>query len=311
MKTLGRHLKDYLTLRRQLGYKLYVAGSSLHSFVRFAQHHGARFINTQLALRWATLPANITQHQRARRLAMVRGFAEYLSKFEARTEVPAQKLLPSRARRPEPYLYTKKEVFRLIAAARQIAPSHQIKGLTLGTLLGLLAVTGMRVGEALALNRDDLDFAAALLTVRQAKGNKSRLVPLHSSTVDALQQYARIRDEICLQPKGPTFFVWEGGGPLHYQLTWEWFRVAAAQAGLRQPGGGRGGPRIHDLRHYFAIRTLLNWYRCNADVEAQLPQLATFLGHVHVSDTFWYISAVPELLDLATRRWERAEKGEK
>lgn len=192
-----------------------------------------------------------------------------------------------------------------------MAPSSKIKGVALGTLLGLLGVTGMRVGEALAVNREDLDFAGALLTIRRAKGNKSRLVPLHASTVKALQRYARIRDRIYPQPCSPKFFVWEGGRPLRYQITWEWFRVAACQAGLRQLGGGRGGPRIHDLRHYFAIRTLLNWYHCDADVDARLPQLATFLGHVHVSDTYWYVSAVPELLELATRRWERAEKGQK
>jgi integrase/recombinase XerD len=311
MKTLSRHLKDYLTLRRQLGFKLHVEGSSLQSFVRFAREQGARFINTKLALRWAMLPDKITQKRRACRLGVVRGFAEYLAMFEPRTEVPAQKVFRSQVQRPEPYLYTDKQVLQLIEAARQIAPSHKMKGLTFGTLLGLLAVTGTRVGEALALDREDVDFPRTLLTIRRAKGNKSRLVPLHPSTVQALQRYARARDEFYPQPMGPKFFVWEGGAPLHYQPAWKWFRVAACRAGLRQLGGGRGGPRIHDLRHYFAVRTLLNWYRSDADVEARLPELATFLGHVHVSDTYWYVSAVPELLELATRRWERAEKGQK
>jgi len=311
MKTLGRHLKDYLALRRQLGFKLYVDGSYLRSFVRFAREQRARFINTKVALLWATLPAKITQMQRARRLGVVRGFAGYLRMLEPRTEVPSPKVLPFRAFRPEPYLYTEKQVDQLIGAARQIDPAHKIKGLTLGALLGLLAVTGMRVGEALALSRDHLDFTEALLTIRWAKGNKSRLVPLHLSTVQALQRYARLRDKIYPQTVSPNFFIWEGGRPLRYQVAWEWFRVAACQAGLRQLGGGRGGPRIHDLRHYFAIRTLLNWYRDDADVDARLPELATFLGHVHVSDTYWYISAIPELLALATCRWERAEKGRK
>ena len=311
MKSLSRHLKDYLTLRRQLGFKLFVEGSFLRSFVRFAREQGAKCVTTKLALRWAMLPANITQTQRARRLGVVRGFAEYLRLHEPRTEVPAQKLIPFRVHRPEPYLYSDKQVLQLIGAARQIDPRHKIKGLTLGTLCGLLAATGMRVGEALALDRKDIAFAEALLTIRWAKGNKSRLVPLHPSTVEALQKYARLRDEIYLRPIGPKFFVWDRGAPLRYQITWEWFRVAACQAGLRQLGGGRGGPRIHDLRHYFAVRTLLNWYRGDVDVDARLPELATFLGHVHVSDTYWYLSAVPELLQLATRRWERAEKGGK
>lgn len=311
MKTLTDHFKDYAGLRRQLGFKFYQESSLLGSFVRFAQEQGAKCVTTKLALHWAMLPANAGQRQRARRLSVVRGFAEYLKTREPRTEVPAKKLIPFRAYRPKPYLYSDKQVRQLISAARQVEPQHKIKGLTLGTLLGLLAVTGMRVGEALALDRQDVDFAGGLVTIRCSKGNKSRLVPLHSSTVQALQRYARIRDKLFPQAIGPSFFVWQGGRSLRYQVAWEWFREAAWQADLRPLGGGRGGPRIHDLRHYFAVRTLLNWYRGDTDVDARLPELATFLGHVHVSDTYWYVSAVPELLALATRRWERAEKGAK
>jgi integrase/recombinase XerD len=309
MKTLSRHLGDYLRLRRQFGFKFYVEGSYLSSFVGFAREQGAKFISTKLALQWATLPANITQKQRARRLGVVRGFAEYLRALEPRTEVLSPKLLPARAFRPEPYLYAEKQVDRLIWAARQIDPRHKIKGLTLSTLLGLLAVTGMRVGEALALDRADVDFAEALVTLRRSKGNKSRLVPLHYSTAQALEHYARGRDKLYPHPVSQSFFVWEGGGRLSYQVAWGWFREAACQAGLRPLGGGRGGPCIHALRHRFAVRALLNWYRLDVDVDAHLPELATFLGHAHVADTYWYVSAVPALLALATRRWERAEKG--
>jgi integrase/recombinase XerD len=311
MKTLDRHLGDYLTLRRQLAFKFYLEGSYLRGFVGFAREQGARFITVKLALKWATLPGNITQKQRARRLGVVRGFAEYLGALDARNEVLSPKLLPARAFRPEPYLYSEKQVEQLIGAARKIAPGHKIKGLTLSTVLGLLAVTGMRVGEALALDLADIDFAQALLTLRRSKGNKSRLVPLHATTVQALKRYARLRDKLYPQPVSSAFFVWEGGARLRYQVAWEWFREAACQAGLRQLGGGRGGPRIHGLRHCFAVRTLLNWYRRDVDVDAHLPELATFLGHAHVTDTYWYVSAVPELLALATRRWERAEKGRK
>ena len=311
MKTLGRHLKEYLALRRQLGFKFYVEGSHLGSFVRFARECGVKIITTKLAVRWATRPANIAQKQRAKRLGVVRGFAEYLQPLEPRTEVPSPKLLPARVFRPEPFLYTDNQVDQLIGAARQIDPQHPIKGLSLSTLLGLLAVTGMRVSEALALDRKDVDLSDALVTLRHSKGNKSRLIPLHSSTVLALKEYARIRDELYPQPFTPRFLLWEGGGRLRYQVAWEWFREAACRAGLRPLSGGRGGPRIHDLRHRFAIRTLVNWYHGSADVDARLPELATFLGHGHVSDTYWYVSAVPELLALATRRWERAEKGAK
>lgn len=311
MKTLSYHVRNYLTLRRQLGFKSYVEGSFLHNFVRFAREQKARFVSAKLALQWSVLPANITQKHRAQRLGVVRGFAQYLKLFDRHTEVPSPKMLPARTCRPSPFLYTEKQVEHLICSAHQIEPGYKIKGLTLGTLLGLLATTGMRVSEALALDRDHVDVAGALLTIRWAKGNKSRLVPLHHSTVQALQRYARARDKIYPRSTTPSFFVWVGGRRLRYQVAWEWFRVAACDAGLRALGGGRGGPRIHDLRHYFAVRTLLNWYRREADVDVHLPELATFLGHAHVSDTYWYISAVPELLALATHRWERAEKGRK
>ncbi len=253
MKNLNQHLADYLKLRRQLGYKLKEAEFLLRNFVHFIEQEGTGVITAKLAVRWAARP-NIKPAQSGSRLSVVRRFAAYVSAHDARTEVPAQKLLPYHLCRRDPYHYTDEDVQRLINAARQIDRSGQIKGPTLATLFGLLAVTGMRVGEALALDCRDVDLKRALLTVRLAKG------------------------------------------------------IIACQIGLRQPGDLRG-PRVHDLRHYFAIRTLLNWYQSGADVEAHLPELATYLGHVHVRDSYWYLSAVPELLKLATLRWERAEKG--
>ena len=310
MKTLHEHLENYLKLRRRLGYKLVIAGILLRSFVRFAEQEGAKRINTQLALRWATLPSKSTQAQKANRLGMVRRFAEYVSALEPQTEVPPQKLIPYQFRRQEPHHYTEENVVQLVEAAHQIDPANPIQGPTLGTLLGMLAVTGMRVGEALTLEREDVNLNQRLLTLRRTKGNKTRLVPLHPSTVQALQRYAGLRDEIYPQPTSPTFFVWNGGGRLFHCTLHRWFLLVACQIGLRRPGGRRG-PRIHDLRHYFAIRTLLNWYQSHVDVEVHLPELATYLGHVHVRDRYWYLSAVPALLALATRRWEQAEKGAK
>jgi integrase/recombinase XerD len=307
MKTLKVHLDNYLKLRRQLGYKMETAGYLLRHFVRLAEQEGANCISTTLAVRWAAKP-DVKPLQRGNRLGMVRRFAAYVSAHDARTEVPAQKLLPCHLVRREPFQYSDEDVLRLIEGARQIAPSDKIKGPTLGTLLGLLAVTGMRVSEALALECADVDLDQALLTLRMTKGNKARLIPLHSSTVIALRQYASIRDDVYPKRVTTSFFVWEEGGRLIYDSVNRWFLLVACQTGLRRPGDRRG-PRVHDLRHYFAIRTLLNWYRSHADVEARLPELATYLGHVHVRDSYWYLSAVPELLKLATLRWERAEKG--
>ena len=308
MKALRVHLDDYLRLRRKLGYKLVVPEILLRSFVRFAEQEGATFISTKLALRWATTGSNISPTQRGHRLGMVRQLAEYVSAHDARTEIPAQKLLPYHFHRRELCQYSDENVQQLIAAAQRSAPSSQIKGPTLGTVLGLLAVTGMRVGEALALDCGDVDLKRELLTIRHAKGNKARLVPLHPSTAITLHRYAALRDNVYPQRSNPGFFVWEGGGRLIYDSVNRWFLLVACQIGLRKPGD-QLGPRVHDLRHYFAIRTLLNWYRSDVDVDARLPELATYLGHVHVRDSYWYLSAVPELLKLATRRMPRMAKG--
>ena len=309
MKSLKLHLEDYLRLRRQLGYKMAEAEFLLGSFVRFAEENSASHISTKLALRWAVRP-HIQRPQCAARLGMVRRFATYVSAHDARTEIPAEKLLPYRFSRRDPWHCTEAEVLRLIQKAEQIAPADKIKGPTLGTLVGLLAITGMRVSEALALEREAVDWKQGLLTLRRTKGNKARLVPLHPSAVQALRRYAAIRDELYPQPAHPSFFVWEEGSRLAYNTVNRWFLLVACQIGLRRPGDRRG-PRIHDLRHYFAVRALLNWYRAGADVEARLPELATYLGHVHARETYWYLSAVPELLQLATLRWERAGKGGK
>ena len=309
MTRLAVHLDKYLKLRRQLGYKLRVSAILLRNFVRFAEEEGASFITTKLALRWSS-PPNLKPVQRGNRLGVVRRFAEYVSATDARTEVPAQKLLPCQYVRRPPFLYRDEDVLQLIDQAHNIDPSSALKGPTFGTLLGLLAVTGMRVGEALALDREDVDLKADLLTIRRAKGNKSRFVPLHASTKQALQCYAGIRDKVHPKPLSSSFFVWEKGTRLLHCTVNRWFLLLACQLGMRKPGD-RGGPRIHDLRHYFAIQTLLNWYRSNTDVEARLPELATYLGHVHVRDSYWYLSATPQLLKLATLRLERREKGAK
>jgi integrase len=230
-----------------------------------------------------------------------------LSAIDPRTQIPPQKLLPYQFRRQTPYLYRDEEVLRLIAAARQINPSNKLKGATYATLFGLLSATGMRVGEAIALDREDVDLKNDLLTVRRAKGNKSRFVPLHASTGRAFQRYAEIRDKTFPEPISRSFFVSERGTRLRHCTVNRWFLWAARQIGLRKRGERRG-PRLHDLRHRFAINTLLTWYRSNTDVEARLPELTTYLGHVHVRHTYWYLSAAPELLRLATLRYERAER---
>jgi integrase/recombinase XerD len=307
MSKLSLHLSNYLTTRRQLGFKLVMPGRLLRNFVRFAERKRARFITTRLALRWAVQPPNILLAQRANRLGMVRRFAEYLSAIDYRTEIPPQKLLPYQFRRQAPYVYSEEEVARLIQTARRINPRQELKGVTYETLFGLLAATGMRVGEAIALDREDVNLKNDLITIRRAKGNKSRFVPTHPSTSQMLLRYAALRDRTFPDPISKSYFVSERGTRLLHCSVNRWFLWAARQLGLRKRRE-RGGPRLHDLRHRFAINILLAWYRSKTDVEARLPELATYLGHVHVRHTYWYLSAAPELLRLATLRLERAQK---
>lgn len=306
MKTLADHVEDYLRLRRQLGFKLQAAAVFLRKFARFAEGKHAAFITTRLVLEWATESPHMGRSQKANRLGAVRRFAHYLSSIEPRTEVPAQKLLPYQFRRRAPHIFSPEDVLRLINETRQIESAIPIKGASYATLIGLLAVSGMRVGEALGLDRDNVDLSRGLLTLRQTKGNKSRLVPLHPATCNALKAYAALRDGTFPKPHCSRFFVSERGTRVRHCTVNRWFLLVACQLGWRRPGD-RNGPRLHDLRHHFAIQTMLRWYREGADVETHLSELSTYLGHVHVRDTYWYLSAVPELLQLATLRCIRKE----
>lgn len=308
MKRLAIHLDEYLELRHKLGFRLRLAGGLLRRFVLFAYEKRASFITTKLAVQWATQPADCQPAQWANRLGIVRRFALYVSGTDPRTEIPLQEMLPHRYHRKSPYLYSDQEVCRLIQAARKVPSPKDLRAVSHATLFGLLAVTGMRVGEAIGLDRNDVDLHHGILTVRQAKFNKSRLVPVHFTTRKQLRAYERMRDRICPRPNTPSFFISERGTRLTDCTVRRWFVIVSHRIGLRAPTDRRG-PRIHDLRHRFAYRTILNWYRRDVDVEAHLPELTTYLGHGHVADTYWYISATPELLRLATQRLERRKGG--
>lgn len=309
MNELQAALDEYLAVRRAFGVKLRLAGRLLQRFVDFAEHEGATVITTDLALRWATLPADVQPAQWANRLGMVRRFAQYQRAMDPRTEVPPSDLLPHRFHRPSPYIYTDDEVRHLINAAQQLSSVTELRPHTFTTLFGLFAVTGMRTNELLHLDRDDVDLMHGILTVRGTKFGKSRYVPVHTSTQRALRRYADQRDLLCHNPLSPSFFISERGTRLtEWSLRWTFVKLSR-QIGLRGPSDSRG-PRLHDFRHRFAVNTLLRWYRSGIDVEQHLPELATYLGHVHVSDTYWYLTAIPELLHLAARRLEQTRRGE-
>ena len=302
MSDLRMAVDDYITMRRRLGYKLERAGSLLPEFAKYVERSGSSVITARLAVAWATKPPGEKRRWHSRRLSMVRCFAKYMQTLDPRTEIPSAELLPYRNVRSNAYLYSDEDVLALMDAARRLTGT--LRPHTYATLLGLLATTGMRLGEAIALDRADFNEPEALLVVRHAKFAKSREVVLHATTVDALRSYARVRDRIVPRVRGPSFFVSQSGTRLFHQNFQVAFMLLVRDAGLQDRRPRR--PRIHDLRHSFAVRTLIDWYREGADVEARLPRLSTYLGHVNPSTTYYYLSAAAELVGLAAGRLERA-----
>lgn len=312
MSSLTDQLHDYLSMRRALGFRLVEAEIYLKDFCAFMQRHGQKIVTARLALEWAIAPAHIRPTSWAGRLTTVRPFARYLTGFEPRTEVPDTRLLPFRPKRAKPYLYSQREICRLMAAAEALPSRQALRPWTMRTLIGLLAVTGMRLGEALALMREDVDLKADILTIRGSKFQKSRLVPLHPSTSRAIALYAQRRDafldqrdsERAQHRRDGNFLLTGRGRKFWASEVHKSFYVISRAAGLRGPGINRG-PRLHDLRHRFATETLLRWSRTGTEIERQMPVLTTYLGHSNISDTYWYLSAHPELMRHAALRLER------
>ena len=299
MTGIRQAVQDYLTVRRALGYKLEDHGWLLADFASFMEAAAAAAITTRLALAWATLPEDTLPSWHAARLRVVRGFARHLKALDPATEVPPAGLLACRNRRAVPYLYSEAEVSALMAATASLRPS--LHAATHRTLIGLLAVTGMRLGEAIRLDRADLGAAEGILTIRDSKFAKSRQIPLHPSTLAALTGYGQLRDQHFPQPKTPALLVSTAGTRLISQGIHYVFARLVRQAGLK-PSSQECRPRLHDFRHSLAVNTLLGWYREGLDVQARLPVLSTFLGHSKPANTYWYLSAVPELLALAAER---------
>jgi integrase len=305
MSALRDALPQYVSLRRALGAKLQEPARTLKHFVEFFEREGAEFITSELALRWAMQPEGVQHATWARRLGMVRRFAAWFSTTDARTEIPPQRLLPARKKRNTPHIFTEQEIGQLMAEAARLTSATGMRALTYQTLIGLLAATGLRPGEALALDRSDVDLENGILAIRQTKFGKSRFVPISDSTCQALQQYSKQRDAICLQRSTNAFLVSERGDRLQGCSVRRTFAGISITIGLRRPMGSRRfgrGPRLQDFRHCFATRNLIGWYRAGVDVGREMPKLTTYLGHVDVTHTYWYLEAVPELLQLAAQR---------
>ncbi len=305
MKTLEKRLKQYLDLRRSMGFKLDKADNILESFVAFMREKGAGVITSALALEWATQLATSTPGAQARRLCYVRHFTEFISAFEPRTEVLSCDLLPyPAAHRNPPYLFSSDEIARLLKATERLRSRRGLPETTYATLFGLLVVTGMRVGEAVKLDLADLDFERLLLHVRNTKFGKSRWVPIHSTTRKALLVYKEERDRL-YPHAGPHFFVTERGRRIKVGSVNPVLRKLCEVAEI-EPGGRRIS--VHAFRHCFAIRTITNWYQNDEDAERRLPELSTFLGHNNPANTYWYLSAIPELLAAVTARLDRGNR---
>ena len=297
-------VEEYLALRRGMGYALYIEGAELLRFARYADENGRHGpITTELAVEWAKLPQQADPLYWARRLDIVRRFAKHRRLFDPQTEVPPEGLLGPSYRRPQPHIYSDDAIRQLIHQASLLGPAGGLRPKTYQTLFGLLACTGLRISEALRLRRNDVDVQQGLMTIFATKFTKTRLVPLHPSAAQALQRYSQQRDQYHLHPRSETFFLTEHGTSLKY------WRVLMTFITLRQQLGwetkGRPFPTIHGLRHSFAVSCLVQWYREGADVDRRIAALSTYLGHVKVTDTYWYLTATPELLSLSTERFER------
>ena len=297
MSDLRHAVTDYLAIRRALGFQLRGYDRLLGDLVDDLQRAEASTLTIELAVAWASKPAGARPFRWKTRLSIARGFARYLQTIDPATQIPPSNLLAYRRARPAPYLYSAAELDALLDATDTLR--SPLRAATYRTLLGLLAVTGMRVGEAIALDRDDVDLREWRLAIREAKRD-TRQLPLHPTTVAALHAYARRRDQLCRVPAAPSFFVSTAGTRLIYECVRETFIKLRRVAGLERTS--RPGPRIHDLRHSFAVQTLLGWHRAGIDVAAQLPLLSAWLGHRHPASTYYYLQAAPELLALAAER---------
>jgi integrase/recombinase XerD len=303
MTDLHAAASEYLAIRRALGFKLRGHDRLLDEFIAFLADTGAATVSSAVAVAWATRPTGLQPVRYAQRLCIVRGFAGYLHAMDAAVEVPPLDLLSYRRDRRMPYLYSQADIQALIAATDQLRPP--LRAATYRGVFGLLAVTGMRVGEVIALDEDDVDLRAGVLAIREAKFGKHRRLPVHATTVTALRDYTTVRAELCAWPRGSSFFVSTRGTRLIYHCVHTTFAQLLTRTGITAPAGA-SAPTIHGLRHSFAVATLRDWYRAGVDVAAKLPVLSAYMGHTHPASTYWYLSAAPDLLALAAQRLEQA-----
>jgi integrase len=282
---------------------LQIAGEQLQQFAKFADiTAGGKPITIQLALQWARSSATGKQTTVARRLLIPRPFLRYLCTIEPLTEVPPSRILGPAQYRHTPHIYTDEEIRVLFDAAAELRPSGGLRAQSFCAYLGVLCCTGMRPPEPLRLTRADIDFQSRTITVHRTKFSKSRIVVLHSTATKALQEYARARDRHVRHPQSPAFFLSDDGSPFtHKKAVWAFQYLRRQLCWVPKPG--YQPPRLYDVRHTFVCRRLLAWYRDGIDVHVALPALSTYLGHVKVTDTYWYVTGIPELMNTVSERF--------
>ncbi len=307
MTKLADRLDQYLAIQRDFGRDLSDSGSQLRPFVRFADAEGAEWISTDLFLRWRKQYGSASALTWSYRLSMVRSFAKWLQGVDPCTEVPPTGLISAKRQRPRPHIYSDHEVARIVVEAARLPSACGLRGWTCSTLFGLLAATGLRLGEAVGLDDEDVDLRAEVLAVRKPKHGRGRLVPISPSTAERLDAYRLARNRI-LRTRAKPFFRNEKGDRLSRNNAQYNFARVCQQIGIREPQPSRKhghGPRLHDLRHSMAVKTMLDWYRTGRDPNREMYKLSTYLGHAHPNHTYWYMEAVPELLRLACERAEQ------
>jgi integrase/recombinase XerD len=291
VNALDQHLAGYLRARRAMGFKLVFHGEVLPQFAAYLDRAGAATVTSEHAIAWACLPQGVAPTRWAQRLSAVRGFSRYLKAFDPATEIPPRDVFVAHQQRRVPHIWTPGQVRALLEEAHRLPSAH--RALTHETVFGLLAATGMRISEVLGLSCQDVDLQAGVLSVRWAKNSRSRIVPLHPSTTSALRTYQRARQKRFGRSTGGPFFASDTGAVLNYRMVRHAFVKVTTTIGMRTE---TVHPRIHDLRHSFAVHTLIGWQRSGVDVGAQMARLSTYLGHADPAGTYWYLSAVPELM---------------
>jgi integrase/recombinase XerD len=303
----GARVDGYLSYRHNLGFSLMPESLYLPQFARFAEQQHAARLTVQLAIDWACTSKRQTPITRAHRILRLRGFAKYCQKFDSDAEIPPLGLFGRTRRRLVPHIYTEQELADLLGATSKLRPPGGLRPLTYGTVYALLASCGLRIGEATRLTRADVDLDCGVLSIRGTKRHKNRFVPLHSSTVGALEAYAQQRDRTVLSPQNDHFFLLDNGQPPTRPRICCTLHRLADELGWK-PRGDYPQHRVQDFRHTFIVRNILRAYEAGLDVDRVVLALSTYVGHEHVADTYWYVTGIPELMAMAGERFHNCSK---